>query len=134
MPTSASPPSHDDGQDPIAARCATHGQASRSPWGSDDQIGMLNLVTPASVARVLSEVDAHKVFDLAVDYFVGMPAWTAWGDPPFTFWMTATPSGGFVDDVRDGCGDDATRVAILGCDVDVHSHGHSHRRAQPFRA
>jgi kynurenine formamidase len=116
MPTSASPPSHDDGQDPIAARRATHGQASRSPWGSDDQIGMLNLVTPASVARVLSEVDAHKVFDLAVDYFVGMPAWTDWGDPPFTFWMTATPSGGIVDDVA-GLGAETMRRASRSSDA-----------------
>ncbi len=116
MPTSASPPSPDDGQDPIPARRATHGQASRSPWGSDDQIGMLNLVTPASVAGVLSEVDAHKVFDLAVDYFVGMPAWTDWGDPPFTFWMTATPSGGVVDDVA-GLGAETMRRASRSSDA-----------------
>jgi kynurenine formamidase len=99
MPASASPPPPDRGNEPVPARGATPGQPSRSPWGPDDQIGMLNSVTPASVAGVLSEVDAHKVFDLAVDYFVGMPAWTDWGDPPFTFWMTATPSGGVVDDV-----------------------------------
>ena len=62
----------------IAALQATPGQATTSPWGPDDQIGMLNLVTPESISRILTEVDAHKLFDLSVDYFQGMPGWTGW--------------------------------------------------------
>jgi kynurenine formamidase len=109
MFASASPPSSDGDADPrIAARHATPGRPTASPWGAEDEIGMLNLVTPASIGRVLSEVDAHRVFDLAVDYFVGMPGWTEWGDPPFTFWMTATPTGGVIDDVA-GVGADTMR-------------------------
>ena len=51
------PPSEDQQTEPvIAARQATAGQADRSPWGPDDQIGMLNLVTPESISSVLTEV------------------------------------------------------------------------------
>ena len=41
---------------------------------------MLNLITPESRRRVLEDVDPGRVFDLSVDYFVGMPSWTANGD------------------------------------------------------
>lgn len=101
LSTSPSPTQQDDRDVVIAALQATAGQPSKSPWGPEDEIGMLNLVTPESIASVLAEVDAHKVFDMAVDYFVGMPSWTDYGDPPYSFWMTATPRGGIVDDVAD---------------------------------
>jgi kynurenine formamidase len=111
------PPPQDQQTEPsIAALQATPGKATRSPWGPEDEIGMLNLVTPESVARVLTEVDAHKVFDLSVDYFEGMPAWTGWGDPPFTFWMTATPAGGIIDDVA-GVGAETMRRTSRSSDA-----------------
>lgn len=116
----------------IAARGATPGRPTRSPFGERDEIGMLNLVTPESAGRILAEVDLHRVFDLSVDFHVGMPAWTAWGDPPFTFWMTATPAGGVNDDVT-GFGAEAMRnvsrssdafsmFAHLGTHVDTLNH------------
>jgi kynurenine formamidase len=102
--------------DLIAARRARRGRPSSSPFGPDDEIGMLNLVTPDSVARALGAVDPRKVFDLAVDYFVGMPAWTAWGDPPFMSWMTATPDGGAIDDVT-GMGAEGMRHVSRSADA-----------------
>lgn len=72
--------------------------AASSPFGSGDEIGMLNLATAETAARVLSEVDGGRTFDLAVDYFVGMPSFTASGDPPFQIWMSATPGGSVRDD------------------------------------
>lgn len=82
----------------IAAYGANYRQVSRSPFGADDEIGMLNLISPESMRRVMSDVDGGKVFDLGVDYFLGMPSWLAAGDPPFQIWMTHTPDGNVIDD------------------------------------
>jgi kynurenine formamidase len=79
--------------DLIAARSAESRKVSKSPFGPDDEIGMMNLMTPQSRARVMAEADGSKMFDLAVEYFHGMPSWTAGGDPPYQLWMTHTPGG-----------------------------------------
>jgi kynurenine formamidase len=123
---------HSEGQPIIAALRAEPGVASRSPFGPADEIGMLNLVTPASMQRVFSSIDAHKAFDLAVDYFIGMPAWTGWGDPPFSMWMTATPAGSINDDVaglgkeemrrRSRSSDAFSMFVHLGTHIDTLNH------------
>ncbi|MGE0216957.1 cyclase family protein [Mycolicibacterium sp.] len=82
----------------IAAHRATRGQVSQSPFGPDDQIGMLNLLTSESTRAVLARADGGHVIDLSVDVFVGMPTWTAGGEPPFQMWMEHTPRGSAVDD------------------------------------
>jgi len=69
-----------------------------SPWGPADEIGRLNLITPESRAAILSRVDGRKAYDLATDYYIGMPSWQAAGDPHYQFWMTHTPRGTVVDD------------------------------------
>jgi kynurenine formamidase len=55
--------------------------------------GRLAWMTPASQAEALATADTSRVFDLAVDYFVGMPTWTELGDPEFQIWLTHTPQG-----------------------------------------
>jgi kynurenine formamidase len=50
-------------------------------------------MTPASQANALANADTSRVFDLAVDYFVGMPTWTELDDPEFQIWLTHTPQG-----------------------------------------
>lgn len=83
-----------DTKDKIAAYRAQAGTASTSPFGPDDQVGMPNLVTPASMRSVVESVDLYKVFDLSVDFFVEMPSWTSLtGDPTFQIWMSHTPQG-----------------------------------------
>jgi len=82
----------------IAAWGAVRHTVSESPFGPDDQIGMLNLITPQLSASMLSRADATKVFDLSVDLFPGMPTWTAGGEPPYQIWMNHTPQGSVVDD------------------------------------
>ena len=72
----------------IALLATAHGlaqsdRAGRSPWGPDDQIGTLNMMTPESRQAVLARADARRVFDLSVDYFVGMPSWHLLGDPRY---------------------------------------------------
>ncbi len=73
-------------------------QVGKSPWGPDDEIGRLNLMTPASQAAVLSRLKGSAVYDLSVEYFIGMPSWQAAGDPHYRIWMTHTPHGTAIDD------------------------------------
>ncbi len=108
---------------------------SRSPWGPDDNVGRLNLMTPASRQEVLSRADGSRVFDLAVDYFVGMPSWAAAGDPRYQMWMTHTPQGS-VNDRSSGapaqvhekysyCGDSISMYTHTGTHIDMLNHlGH----------
>jgi len=86
--------------------------AARRPFGPEDEIGMLNLATQAGV---LTEVDPGRVFDLAVDFFTGMPCFTAGSDPPFTMWMSATPSGMVLDDPL-GVGEEGNRLLSRSAD------------------
>lgn len=88
-----------DGADqPIAAHLAQPGQVTSSPFGASDEIGMLNLITPRSRRTALEAADATKVFDLSVEYFIGMPSWSAAGEPGFQISMVHTPDGTVADD------------------------------------
>jgi kynurenine formamidase len=82
----------------IGAWQAERNRVSTSPFGPDDEIGMLNLITPEISASVLGQADARRAFDLSVDLFPGMPTWTAGGEPPYQIWMNHTPDGSAVDD------------------------------------
>jgi hypothetical protein len=54
---------------------------------------MLNLIDGASRDAIMRRADASHVYDLSVDNFVGMPSWTAAGDPPYQIWMTLLHPG-----------------------------------------
>jgi len=73
--------------------------AGRSPWGPDDQIGRLNLMTEASRAAVLGRIAGGRLYDLGVEYHKEMPSWHLLGDPTYQIWMTHTPQGTKVDNV-----------------------------------
>jgi len=110
----------------IAARHATFRKASRSPFGPEDEIGMLNLMSARSRARVLTEADGAKMFNLAVDYFIGMPCWTYLGDPGFQISMSHTPTGSVVDDVA-GVGTEQNRLASYSGDwISMYTHCGTH--------
>ena len=49
-------------------------------------------MTPETQAAALAAADASRAFDLAVDYFMGMPSWTRLGDPTYDIWLTHRPS------------------------------------------
>jgi kynurenine formamidase len=115
-----------DAEGLIAARTAQPGVPSRSPFGPEDEIGMLNLITPDSRRRVLESVDAGSTFDLSVDYFVGMPSWTAAGDMPFQIWMNHTPAGTVLDD-SPGVGRAVNeRVSYSGESIAMYTHCGTH--------
>ncbi len=73
-------------------------RAARSPWGKDDELGTLNLMTDETRLRALSRIGSGKVYDLSVEYYVGMPSWYAVGDPRYQYHLTHTPHGSIVDD------------------------------------
>ncbi len=110
----------------IASLTAKPRRVSRSPFGDDDEIGMLNLISKESARRVMSRADAGRTFDLAVDLFMGMPSWTKAGDPPFQQWMTHSPSGTVRDDAS-GFGEAQNRlVGYSGDAVSMYTHTGTH--------
>ena len=79
-----------------AAPAAAGENAGKSPWGPDDEIGRLNMMTEASRHDALRRIAGGRVYDLGVDLFVGMPdcCSAAFGDPAYQFWMTHVPARG----------------------------------------
>ncbi|WP_433497979.1 cyclase family protein [Sphaerimonospora sp. CA-214678] len=102
------------------------GRVSRSPFGSADEIGMLNLMTPASREAIMSRIDGAAPYDLAVDYFVGMPSWVAAGDQPYQVWMTHTPEGTRVDNAPGAPAEQNEMVAYSGDALSMYTHTGTH--------
>jgi kynurenine formamidase len=110
-------------------------KVSKSPWGPDDEIGRLNWITPETNRAILEHLDGSRLFDLNVDYFIGMPSWVAAGDPPYGIWMTHTPQGSIHDNLSgvgptahekySYCGDSIHMYTHCGTHVDTLNHlGH----------
>jgi kynurenine formamidase len=85
----------------LAAPWGQAAEVVKSPHGPNDEIGVLNTLTAAQSLAVLQRIDSGKVYDLGVDYFVGMPglADLGMGDPAYHMWMTHTPSGVKVENL-----------------------------------
>ena len=62
------------------------------------------------------------MFDLNVEYFIGMPSWVAAGDPGYGIWMTHTPQGS-VNDNLSGVGSDV-HEAYSYCGDSIHMYTH----------
>lgn len=101
-------------------------EVGRSPWGADDQIGRLNMITEQSRAAVLGRLRGGKVYDLATEYFVGMPSWQAAGDPHYQFWMTHTPRGTQVDDPMQVGAAMNAHTSYTGTAFSMYSHTGTH--------
>lgn len=101
-------------------------RVGKSPWGPDDQIGTLNLMTDASRLAVLQRVRSGKVYDLSVEYFVGMPSWYELGDPRYQYHLTHTPHGTAVDDPM-GVGRALNaKVSYTGDSITMYTHMGTH--------
>ncbi|MDP3071406.1 MAG: cyclase family protein [Opitutaceae bacterium] len=97
-----------------------------SPWGPDDQIGALNLMTPESRLAILSHVASGKTYDLSVEYFVGMPSFHQLGDPGYQYWLTHTPRGTVVDNPN-GLGERMnSKVSYTGDAISMYTHMGTH--------
>jgi kynurenine formamidase len=101
-------------------------RVSESPWGPGDEIGRLNWMTPESRAQALRRADGARPFDLAVDYFMGMPAWTVAGDPKYDIWMTHTPDGSPGDGLEGVEAEALERTSYAGTAVTMYTHVGTH--------
>ena len=109
-----------------AAIAETPATVGTSPWGPDDELGALNLMTDTSRATILSRISGGAVFDLSVEYFIGMPGWHAAGDPRYQIWMTHTPRGTVNDDPLQ-VGEAANgHVSYTGSAVSMYTHTGTH--------
>ena len=101
-------------------------KVSKSPWGEDDEIGRLNWVTPDHTASILDHLNGRHVFDLNVDYFIGMPSWLAAGDPKYEIWMTHTPQGSINDKLHGQSVETMERYSYCGDSVHMYTHCGTH--------
>ncbi len=97
-----------------------------SPWGPNDEIGRLNLITPESQAAVLSRLAGGRTYDLSVEYFIGMPSWQAAGDPHYRMWMTHTPHGTVIDDPLNLGKAMNEHVSYTGAAISMYTHMGTH--------
>ncbi|MBL9140017.1 MAG: cyclase family protein [Verrucomicrobiales bacterium] len=98
----------------------------RSPWGPDDEIGTLNLMTDASRLKILSRINSGRTYDLSVEYFVGMPSFHQLGDPGYQYWLTHTPRGTVIDDPN-RLGDAMnSKVSYTGDAISMYTHMGTH--------
>ena len=101
-------------------------KVSKSPWGPDDEIGRLNWITPETNRAILEHLSGAHVFDMNVEYFIGMPSWVAAGDPPYGIWMTHTPQGS-VNDNLSGVGAEVhEKYSYCGDSIHLYTHCGTH--------
>lgn len=97
-----------------------------SPWGPNDEIGTLNMMTEASKLQVLSRISGGRSYDLSVEYYVGMPSFDALGDPGYQYWLTHTPRGTKVDNPN-GLGQAMNeKVSYTGDAISMYTHMGTH--------
>ncbi|WP_210395126.1 cyclase family protein [Motiliproteus sediminis] len=97
-----------------------------SPWGPEDEIGRLNLMTDESRSQVLSRINPGVLYDLAVEYYIGMPSWQAAGDPHYRIWMTHTPHGNVIDDPLNLGKSMNEHVSYSGAAISMYTHMGTH--------
>ncbi len=105
---------------------ALRNTVGKSPWGEDDQIGRLNLMTEESRARVLSRTDPSRVFDLSIEFFMGMPTWVAAKDPSYQIWMSHTPQGTRVDNLPGQTREINEHISYSGDCISMYTHCGTH--------
>lgn len=101
-------------------------EVATSPWGPEDQCGGLNRMTAASQAEVLARADGSRVYDLSVDFFVGMPSFQAAGDPAYQIFMSHTPGGTVVDDLNGAGREINSNVCYSGDVIFMYTHTGTH--------
>lgn len=85
------------------------------------------MMTGASRAAILERTTGQdKVYDLGTDYFVGMPSFSALGDPPYQYWLNHTPRGTVVDDPADVGQAQNETVSYTGDSVSFYTHMGTH--------
>jgi len=110
----------------IAAWHSAKHQVSTSPFGPQDEIGMLNLITASTRQELMGRLDGTHIFDLSVDYFPNMPSWVQSGDLSFQIWLSHTPSGSILDDPA-GIGREMNElISYSGDSIALYTHTGTH--------
>lgn len=111
-----------------AATSVAHAQiakdvAGKSPWGPNDEIGTLNMMTDASRLAAIKQVSGGKIYDLGVDLFVGMPFCCGqFGDPSFQIFMTHNPARDTAKEKLSYSGDGISMYTHSGTHIDALNH------------
>lgn len=98
----------------------------KSPWGPDDEIGTLNMMTDESRRAVLSKISSGRTYDLSTEYFVGMPSFHSLGDPGYQYWLTHTPRGTIVDNPNGAGMVMNKKVSYTGDAISLYTHMGTH--------
>ncbi|MCW8127820.1 cyclase family protein [Microbulbifer halophilus] len=101
-------------------------EVGKSPWGPEDERGRLNLMTRESQFRILSRISSGKVYDLSVEYYIGMPGVHIAGDPPYRIWMTHTPRGNQIADPMDMGEAMNEHISYSGSAISMYTHSGTH--------
>jgi kynurenine formamidase len=109
-----------------AAATPSTEQVGYSPWGPGDEIGALNKISPSSILAVLSRINSGKVYDLSVEYFVGMPSYYFLGQPRYQIWNVHTPQGTIVDDPTGLGKEKNSLVTYSGSAISMYVHTGTH--------
>jgi len=110
----------------IATAVAAERSVGKSPWGPQDEIGRLNLMSEVTQAHILSRISGGTIYDLSVEYFIGMPSWQAAGDPHYRIWMTHTPHGTVIDDPLELGKPMNEHVSYTGAAISMYTHMGTH--------
>ncbi|MGB1543813.1 MAG: cyclase family protein [Spongiibacter marinus] len=114
----------------LFAALLSHAHAERdvgiSPWGATDEIGQLNTMNAEQRAAIFMRLTSQRIYDLSVDYYIGMPSWQAAGDPHYRLWMTHTPGGTVIDDPLEQGEQKNRHVSYSGSAISMYSHTGTH--------
>lgn len=110
----------------LALHAQTYEEAGKSPWGPEDEIGTLNIMDEKSKLGILSRIASGQVYDLSVEYFVGMPSFHSLGDPGYQYWLTHTPHGTVVDNPNALGKEMNEKVSYTGDAISMYTHMGTH--------
>jgi hypothetical protein len=81
-----------------------------------------------SALAILRRINSGQAYDLSVEYFVGMPSYSAFGQPRYQIWNVHTPQGTIVDDPTGaGAGAEANScVTYSGSAISMYAHTGTH--------
>lgn len=109
-----------------AATTAAPAEVAASPWGPNDELGAMNLQTHETRSEILNRLSPGRVYDLSVDYFIGMPSWHGVGDPRYQYWLTHSPRGTVIDDPMNVGREVNEHVSYTGDAVSMYTHMGTH--------
>ena len=101
----------------------TNNEVGKSPWGPEDEIGALNMMSETSSYEILKQIASGKVYDLGVELFTGMPNCCGMlGAPDYHFFTTQRPARGDNKELVSYSGDAISTSTHMGTHLDMLNH------------